>query len=219
MRSRPGYLAPTDRKHAPPAGRCEGRRAARRAAANGYDTRARCAGPARGNLPVHALQAIGGRSSIARVVELDAATAKQPEWLSGGTLRLTSSPSGPRFIERPPQSQTLTIAVEPGQRASSFRASDAPLIRVDTRFARSMTARNGRLPIQVTTFCYCASGHGGSRTGGLRRGAARAPDSRTSPRLIRGFRRTERLRLEVPIAEAGFAGAGRLLTREGQATP
>jgi hypothetical protein len=33
------------------------------------------------------------------------------------------------------------------------------------------------------------------------------------------FRRTERLRLEVPLAGDGFTGAGRLLTREGQATP
>ena len=33
------------------------------------------------------------------------------------------------------------------------------------------------------------------------------------------FRRTERLRLEVPLASEGFTGTGRLLTREGQATP
>jgi hypothetical protein len=30
------------------------------------------------------------------------------------------------------------------------------------------------------------------------------------------FRRTERLRIEVPISGDGFTGAGRLLTREGQ---
>ena len=33
------------------------------------------------------------------------------------------------------------------------------------------------------------------------------------------FRRTERLRLEVPLAAEGFTGTGKLLTREGQATP
>jgi hypothetical protein len=31
------------------------------------------------------------------------------------------------------------------------------------------------------------------------------------------FRRTERLRIEVPVAGEGFTGTGRLLTREGQA--
>jgi hypothetical protein len=30
------------------------------------------------------------------------------------------------------------------------------------------------------------------------------------------FRRTERLRIEVPVAGEGFTGSGRLLTREGQ---
>jgi hypothetical protein len=33
------------------------------------------------------------------------------------------------------------------------------------------------------------------------------------------FRRTERLRIEVPVAGEGFTGAGRLLTREGQPLP
>ena len=33
------------------------------------------------------------------------------------------------------------------------------------------------------------------------------------------FRRTERLRVEVPLAGDGFTGTGRLLTREGSATP
>jgi len=33
------------------------------------------------------------------------------------------------------------------------------------------------------------------------------------------FRRTERLRLEVPIAADGFTGSGRLLTASGQPTP
>ena len=33
------------------------------------------------------------------------------------------------------------------------------------------------------------------------------------------FRRTERLRLEVPLAGDAFSGTGRLLTREGHPTP
>ena len=33
------------------------------------------------------------------------------------------------------------------------------------------------------------------------------------------FRRTERLRVEVPLAADGFAGTGRILTRTGQPTP
>ena len=91
VRARPGYLAPTE------SGSARRRRGdrpapARKPAPPPTVTRALDAlAPARGNLPVR-VQAVGGRSSIRAIVELDAATAKQPEWLSGGTLRLTFEP-------------------------------------------------------------------------------------------------------------------------------
>ena len=58
--------------------------------------------PARGNLPVR-VQAAGGAGTIRAIVELDAATAKRPEWISGGTLKLTFEPERTRRLHaRPP---------------------------------------------------------------------------------------------------------------------
>ena len=91
VRARPGYLAPTEAE-ARAAGVAPERPAGSRAAPPPTVTRALDAiAPGRGNLPVR-IQAAGGRGLVRAVVELDAATAKQPEWLSGGTLRLTVEP-------------------------------------------------------------------------------------------------------------------------------
>jgi len=71
----------------------------------------------------------------------------------------------------------------------------------------------------VTTFATVPADAVEVGTGGLasRRGPSTglAYVATADPR----FRRTERLRIEVPLAAEGFAGIGRLLTREGQATP
>ena len=89
VRARPGYLAPTEAE-----ARAAGAAADRAAANTPPPTVARALdaiAPARGNLPVR-LQAAGVRNSIRTIVELDAATVRQPEWMSGGTLRLTFEP-------------------------------------------------------------------------------------------------------------------------------
>ena len=80
--------------------------------------------PTRGNLPVR-VQAVGARNSIRAIVELDAATAKQPEWMSGGTLRVTFEPE--KGASRSGASQTLTLAVEPGQRSIVINGPERPL--------------------------------------------------------------------------------------------
>ena len=71
----------------------------------------------------------------------------------------------------------------------------------------------------MTTFATVPADAAEVGTGGLasRRGPSTglAYVATADPR----FRRTERLRLEVPLAGEGFTGTGRLLTREGQATP
>jgi hypothetical protein len=81
-----------------------------------------------------------------------------------------------------------------------------------------LTPRSGRLPIQVTTFTTVPADTAQVGTGGLalRRGPSTglAYVGTADPR----FRRTERIRLEVPLIGEGFAGTARLLTREGQAT-
>ena len=170
--------------------------------------------PARGNLPVR-VQAVGGRNSIRAIVELDAATAKQPEWISGGTLRVTIEPERTTGAV-PAGSQTITMAVEPGQRSISVGSPEQPLKPGRYSVRAELTPRNGRVPIQVTTFATVPPETAEVGTGALasRRGPSTglAYIGTADPR----FRRTERLRLEVPLVGEGFTATGRLLTREGQ---
>jgi hypothetical protein len=82
-----------------------------------------------------------------------------------------------------------------------------------------LTARNGRIPVQVTTFATVPPDEAEVGTGLL--ASRRGPSTglvyvgTADPR----FRRTERLRVEVPLIGEGFTPTGRLLTREGHSTP
>ncbi len=147
------------------------------------------------------------------------ATAKQPEWLSGGTLRLDVRARATRPAEAGGQSQTDDAAIDPGQRSILINGSDQPLPPGRYSVRAELTPRNGRLPIQVTTFATVPAEAAEVGTGGL--AARRGPSTGLAyvPTADPRFRRTERLRLEVPLAGEGFTGTGRLLTRDGQATP
>ena len=217
VRARPGYLAPTEAE-----ARAAGMsmtRAGERAAPPPTVTRALDAlAPTSGNLPVR-IQAVGGRGTIRAIVEIAAATAKQPEWLSGGTLRLTFEPERTTGSSTAAQSQTMTVAIEPGLRSIVVPGTERPLVAGRYSVRAELTPRNGRLPVQVTTFATVPAEAAEVGTGGLasRRGPSTglAYVATADPR----FRRTERLRLEVPLAGDAFSGTGRLLTREGHPTP
>ncbi|MEO7157575.1 MAG: hypothetical protein ABI039_08445, partial [Vicinamibacterales bacterium] len=173
--------------------------------------------PARGNLPVR-VQAIGARNTIRAIVELDAATLKQPEWLTGGTLRVTYELERADGTSRTTPAQTMTIAVDPGQRSIVVDGPERPLAAGRYSVRAELTPRSGRLPIQVTTFTTVPADAAEVATGALalRRGPSTglAYIGTADPR----FRRTERIRLEVPLAGEGFTGTGRLLTRDGHPT-
>ncbi len=216
VRARPGYLAPTEAE-ARAAGVTPERPAGSRAAPPPAVTRALDAiAPGRGNLPVR-IQAAGGRGLVRAIVELDAATAKQPEWLSGGTLRLTVEPERGGSSTASP-SQTVTVAVEPGQRSIPVDGTQSPLAPGRYLVRAELTPRAGRLPIQVSTFVTVPADSAvvGTAALALRRGPSTglAYVPTADPR----FRRTERLRIEVPLVDAAEA-TGRLLTREGAAMP
>jgi VWFA-related protein len=219
VRSRPGYLAPTESEARAAGAMIE--RAGAKTVLPPTVTRALDAiAPARGNLPVR-IQAIGARNTIRAIVELDPATAKQPEWIAGGTLKLTIEPE--RLTASPGSpaapAQTMTLALEPGQRSIVVGGSERPLSAGRYAVRAELMPRNSKVPIQVTTFTTVPADAAEVATGGLalRRGPSTglAYFATADPR----FRRTERLRLEVPLAADGFAGTGRLLTREGQPTP
>jgi VWFA-related protein len=214
VRARPGYLAPTE---------AEARAAgAAFTAASGTNvppptvTRALDSlTPARGNLPVR-VQAAGAPGTIRAIVELDAATAKQPEWLSGGTLKVTFEPERSQGSIKGATSQTVTLAIEPGQRSIPIEGTTEPLTAGRYSVRAELTPRSGRLPIQVTTFATVPADAAQVGTGAL--ASRRGPSTGLAymPTADPRFRRTERLRIEVPVASGSLTGTGRLLTREGQ---
>ena len=111
------------------------------------------------------------------------------------------------------------MAVEPGQRSIWVDGPEQPLKPGRYSVRAELTPRNGRVPIQVTTFTTVPPETAEVGTGALasRRGPSTglAYVGTADPR----FRRTERLRLEVPLAGDGFTATGRLLTREGHQMP
>jgi len=218
VRARPGYLAPTE-SEARAAGIAPERPAGTRAPPPPSVTRALDAiAPGRGNLPVR-IQAAGGRGLIRAVVELDAATAKQPEWLSGGTLKLTVEPERANASAKPAPPQTVTRAIEPGQRSITVNGTAAPVAAGRYLVRAEITPRAGRIPLLVSTFVTVPADTAviGSAALALRRGPSTglAYLATADPR----FRRTERLRIEVPLAEPATEVTGRMLTREGQPMP
>jgi VWFA-related protein len=218
VRARPGYLAPTEAE-ARSAGVAPERPAGSRAAPPPTVTRALDAiAPARGNLPVR-IQAAGGRGLVRAVVELDAATAKQPEWLSGGTLRLTVEPERANASSKPLPAQTVTLAIEPGQRSITVPGTPTPVAPGRYMVRAEITPKAGRVPVQITTFVTVPADSAviGTAALAMRRGPSTglAYVPTADPR----FRRTERLRIEVPLAEPATEATGRMLTREGQPMP
>jgi VWFA-related protein len=216
VRSRPGYLAPTEAE-ARAAGVAITRPGAKPEPPPSVIHALDAIAPARGNLPVR-LQVVGARETIRAVVELDPATAKLPEWSSGGTLKMTIEPERVSGTS-PSPAQTLTLALDPGQRSIVVDGTEQPLAPGRYQVRAEVLPRNGRLPVQVTTFTVVPADSAEVATGAL--ASRRGPSTGLAyvPTADPRFRRSERIRLEVPLAGEGFSGAGRVLTSTGQATP
>ena len=213
VRARPGYLAPTEAEaRAAGAGSTRaGVKAPPPTVTRALDAIA----PARGNLPVR-VQAAGGAGTIRAIVELDPATAKRAEWIAGGTLKVTFEPERTLGSTTAAVAQTVTMAIEPGQRSIPIEGTTEPLAAGRYSVRAELTPRGSRAPIQVTTFATVPQATAAVGTGAL--ALRRGPSTGLAyvPTADPRFRRTERLRIEVPINGDGFTGTGRLLTREGQ---
>jgi VWFA-related protein len=218
VRARPGYLAPTEAEARAAGGGSTTTRAGANTPPPTVMRALDAIAPARGNLPVR-VQAAGGAGTIRAIVELDVATAKRPEWISGGTLKVTFEPERALGSSQAAASQTITMAIEPGQRSIPIDGTTEPLAAGRYSVRAELTPRAGRLPIQVTTFATVPQDAAPVGTGAL--ALRRGPSTGLAyvPTADPRFRRTERLRIEVPVAGDGFTGAGRLLTREGQPLP
>lgn len=214
IRARPGYLAPTE-SEARSAGAVTTTAAGKNVPPPTVTRALDAIAPARGNLPVR-VQAAGAPGTIRAIIELDTATARQPEWLSGGTVKVTFEPERAFGSKDSGPAQTVTLAIEPGQRSITVDGAEQPLTAGRYSVRAELTPRGGRVPLQVTTFATVPqdSVAVGTAALALRRGPSTglAYVPTADPR----FRRTERLRIEVPTKGEGVTGTGRLLTREGQ---
>lgn len=216
VRARPGYLAPSESEA----------RAAGLVPVPGAGSRGTAApppatvtraldslAPARGALPVR-IQASGSPGLVRAVVELDGATLKQTEWMAGGEGRLLIEPE-----RGGGQPATIDLAFEPGQRSVSAEGPATALAPGRYSVKAELKPRNGRLPLQVTTFATVPPDTAaiGTAALALRRGPSTglAYQATADPR----FRRTERLRVEVPRIADGLTPTARVLTREGQPMP
>jgi VWFA-related protein len=214
VRARPGYLAPTEAE-ARAAGAVLTSAAGRNVPPPTVTRALESIAPARGNLPVR-VQAAGAPGTIRAIIELDPVTAKNPEWISGGTLKVTFEPERPIGSTVGGPAQTVTVAIEPGQRSIPINGTTEPLPAGRYAVRAELTPRGGRLPVQVTTFATVPAETVQVGTGVL--ASRRGPSTGLAylPTADPRFRRTERVRIEVPVAGEGFTGTARLLTREGQ---
>lgn len=212
VRARPGYLAPTEAEilgaaATPAAGPATGVKRALEALA-----------PARGNLPVR-IQAAGSRGRIRAIVELDAATAKQPEWVDGGTARVWVEPEATAGAAKPAPLQTVSVEFVGGQRSVTIDGFEATLAAGRYTVRAELMPRTSRLALNVST--ATAVPEAGALVGADVLASRRGPSTGLAyvPTADQRFRRTERLRVELPLMTDGVAGIGRVLTREGQALP
>lgn len=210
VRGRPGYLAPTEAE-ARAGGVITSAVGTRPATPPGVTRALGAIGPARGNLPMR-VQASGLDDRIRAVVELDRATLKLPQWQAGATVTITVEPGG----SQPPRSWEDAMAA--GQRSVLVEGPGG-----DALPAGRYTVRVEAHPINGTGSVRASASATVDADGGaispeplaLRRGPTTglAYEATADPR----FRRTERLRVEVPILVSGAVNAvGRVLTREGQ---
>ncbi|MEO8681735.1 MAG: VWA domain-containing protein [Vicinamibacterales bacterium] len=217
VRARAGYLAPTEAE-ARAAGVTPVRAPGSKAPPAPPTTVSRALdaiAPARGNLPVR-IQASGGLGLVRAVVELDTATLKQPEWLSGGTLKLVIEPERGNAG----QSYTVESTLEPGQRSSvAMTSADTPIPPGRYSVRAELKPKLPRPPIQATTFVTVPAVNAEVGVGAL--AMRRGPSTGLAylPTADPRFRRTERLRIEVPLMAEGLVPTAHMLTREGQQMP
>jgi VWFA-related protein len=211
VRARPGYLAPTEAEAkaagaAPATAGAGAKPAPPPAVSRALDAIV----PGRGNLPVR-VQATGLADRVRVVIELDPATLKQAEWQAGATLQVTID------AERGGRPRVVTSEIDAGRRSVILEGPDEPLdpgryfVRVEGR----PVSGNATIRASTTAGVVAEGTAVGSGALAFRRGPttglAYLPTA--DPR----FRRTERLRAEVPLFGTGtIAASGRVLTREGQ---
>lgn len=140
-------------------------------------------------------------------------------WVAGELVAGKEAPQGgAATIEISGGGNTTTAKAElkPGERAFLIRVPlSSPLSQADVRARFSPVGPAGTLPFSYTTRVAAAAGLPEPLM--FRRGLSTA--NRLQPAASVQFARSDRLRLEVPIAAEDKPGAGRVLDKNGQPSP
>ncbi|MDP1570312.1 MAG: VWA domain-containing protein [Vicinamibacterales bacterium] len=157
-----------------------------------------------------------GAGAIWVVIELDAATVRDEAWRAGGEVEITFQPP-PNLIAEP---VTVTRSLAPGQRTLSLVLPEGPGLEPGRYIVRAqVTATGARLPLQLSVGTDVPAP--GALIGTTPMASRRGPSTglqyqaTADPR----FRRTERLRVEVPVSLRDATISAQLLTRDGQPMP
>jgi VWFA-related protein len=213
VRARPGYLAPTEAELASTRvtalmnGAKPGHTTIPATVSRALERLA----PARGTVPMR-VHGIGAPGHIWFTGELDASLLKAAEWQQGGRARV--------FFQHdrggaPPSQVEVTLA--PGQSTFTATAPSGTVAAAGRYVLRvELTAKEAKVPLQTTTDVtipepdWLVSGTGLVSRRGPTTGLAyvSTADAR--------FRRTERLRFEVPRTPDEGVASARLLGRDGQ---
>jgi hypothetical protein len=158
------------------------------------------------------LQSAAAPARIWITGELDATTLKNPDWQQGGRLRATFE----HEKGASPRTQ-VELALPAGQRSFALTppkdvqlAAGRYVVRVE------LFPAAGKVPIQSMVDAFIPEGDWLIATSGLT--ARRGPSTGLQYEATADtrFRRTERIRLEVPRSAADGQAAARLLTRDGK---
>ena len=212
VRSRPGYLAPTEAEVASRAdaltnGAVPGNATIPPSIAKAFAGLA----PGRGYLPLR-VQAAAAPTRIWITGELDPAVLKTPEWQEGATIRALfehEKGAAPRMQAEGKLAEgqrTFLLTAPPDVTLAPGRY----VVRVEVVTPGSTT------PLQMTTDAYVPEPAWLISASGL--SARRGPSTGLQyvPTADPRFRRTERIRLEVPRSAGDGQASGRLLARDGK---
>jgi VWFA-related protein len=217
VRARPGYLAPTEADAA--SARVD---RLMNGAKPGYsDTPPELrraldsvAAPSRGIVPLR-LQAAATATQITITSELDATTAKNPEWQNGGRLMvMLEHESGATA----PIQKEVTLA--PGQRIASVVENSTSGLAPGRYVLRlSLTPSGSSLPLQLTADVTVPRSDALLAPNGV--ASRRGPTTGLQYQVTADarYQRTERIRFEVPKLVSDATTNVRLLNRSGQALP
>ena len=217
VRSRPGYLAPTEAEAA--SARVD--RLMNGAAPGHSDTPPELRRaldsivPAtRGVAPIR-VAAVGGLGRITITTEIDATVLKTPEWQQGGTARVSIEHS--RGDAAPVQRE---VTLTPGQNGFSLEETGGGTLPAGRYVLRvSLTPKGSSLPLQTTIDVTVPEAGGLLGSTGLASRRGPTTGLQYVATADTRYRRTERIRFEVPRFSNEGTVSARLLSRDGQALP